>query len=108
MILNLSPQRRDAAPTVSVAGDVLTVDGASYDFSSLAEGDVLAAGVVPCAWITGPVTRAGGHIVVTLILPHGPAPSAAVSNPEPITVTVDGPVTLPSDPEPVEADDVEP
>ncbi|MGN6142416.1 MAG: hypothetical protein ACTHOP_02370 [Mesorhizobium sp.] len=85
---------------VTATGDVLTVNGDVLDFSGLPDGATLPAGAVDCEWIVGPVERIAGEIHLTLLLPHGPAPSAAVAFPEPIMVTVDGPVDVPFDPEP--------
>jgi hypothetical protein len=65
---------------------------------------------VPSEWIVGPVERIEGEIHLTLILPHGPNPSAAVAFPEPIINPADGVVALPFDPpadEPEEVADVD-
>lgn len=94
-------------PAVSKSGDVLTVNGAAYDFSSLPDGATIPAGEVPSQWIVGPVERIAGVLHVTLILPHGMTPSQAVAFPQPITVTVDGPIAVPHDPEPEEPTDVD-
>lgn len=108
MRISFSPQRRDDTISVSKSGDVLTINGEAFDFSTLPDGATIPAGEVPCDWITGPVERIDGEIHLTLILPHGPSPSEAVAFPEPITVTADGPIDLPHDPEPVEdAEDVD-
>lgn len=97
MRISLSPQRRDDTLALSKAGDVLTVNGEQFDFSSLPDGATLPAGKVPCDWITGPVERVGGELQLTLLLPLGPPPwSANVSHPQPLTVAADGPITLPA------------
>ena len=88
---------------VSRTGDVLILNGEAFDFSALPDGATIPAGVVPCRWITGPVDRVDGELRVTLILPHGPNPSAAVAFPESLTVTDDGPIAIPHD----EVDDVD-
>ena len=80
---------------MSKAGDVLTINGESFDFTALPDGATIPEGEVPCAWIVGPVDRIAGDLRLTLILPHGPNPSRAVAFPDPITVTDDGPVALP-------------
>lgn len=104
MLISFSPQRRDDTLVVSKAGDVLTVNGEAFDFTSLPDGATLPAGEVPCEWIAGPVERIGGVIHLTLILPHGPNPSEEVAFPEPITVTADGPIAVPHDEEPANVD----
>ncbi|MDX0766836.1 hypothetical protein GOD36_33115 [Sinorhizobium medicae] len=97
MRINLSPQRRDDAIEVSKAGDILTINGAPFDFSSLPEGATIPPGDVPCEWIAGPIERVGGKLHLTLILPHGPGPSQGVAFPPPIIDPPDGVIALPSD-----------
>lgn len=104
MHISFSPMRRDDALSVTKAGDVLTINGEAFDLSSLPDGATIPHGVVPCELISGPVERIVGEIHLTLLLPHGPKPSAAVAFPEPITVTEDGPITVPHDEEPADVD----
>lgn len=103
MRISFSPQRRDGTLVASKSGDVLTLNDESFDFSSLPDGATIPRGTVPSQWITGPVDRVDGELRVTLILPHGPNPSAAVAFPESLTVTDDGPIAIPHD----EVDDVD-
>jgi len=95
MIIKLTPQRRDDALTVVKQGDILIVNGAEYDFSSIPEGATLPADAIDSDLFSGPVERVGGELKVTLTLPHGPNPSHAVAFPEQINVVADGPVALP-------------
>lgn len=100
MIINLAPQRPiptlEGAPlTVVRAGDVLTINGDGFDFSALQEGDMIARGVIPCDRIDGPVTRTGGHVVLTLRIDCGPS-SAPIPQPDPIIDPPDGPISLPT------------
>lgn len=95
MILTLSPQRRDDTLTVARTGDALTLNGEAFDFSTIPDGGEIAEGIVPCAWIIGPVTRTGGRVTLTLLLPHGADASAAARFPSPIIDPPDGPVALP-------------
>jgi hypothetical protein len=97
MRINLSPQRRDDSLTVSVAGDVLTVNGEAFDFSPLSDGATLPYGSIDSEWFAGPVSREEGQLTVTLLLPHKPNPSSNVIFPAPIVTTGDGPVSLPVD-----------
>lgn len=102
MIITLSPMRRDDTPVLHRTGDVLTVDGVDYDFGPLPEGGRLPREAVDCPWLASDVTREGGTIRLTLILPHGPIPWPAppeadiVLRPAPLVLTGDGPVALPS------------
>jgi hypothetical protein len=100
MKIALSPQRRDDAIVVSKFGDILTIDGAAFDFSALPDGATIPAGEIPCDWIIGPVERVGGRLQLTLILPHGPNPSAAVAFPSQLIDPPDGVIALPFDPPP--------
>lgn len=95
MQISFSPQRRDDAIIASKAGDILTINGESFDFSSIPDGATIPD--VPCEFITGPVERISGEIHLTLILPHGRNPSQAVAFPEPITATEDGPIAIPQE-----------
>lgn len=101
MRISFSPQRRDDTLIIEKSsGDRLRINGELFNFNPLAEGDTIPS--IPCDWIVGPVERVGGEVCLTVILPHGPNPSEAVAFPEPITVTEDGPIDVPSDPEPQE------
>src|SRR5690606_1965484 len=104
MRISFSPQQRDDTLTVSKSGDTLTINGEAFDFSSLPDGATIPAGEVPCPWIRGPVERIDGELHLKLRLPLGPPPWAhAVAFPEPITVTEDGPITLPTEQPDVDA-----
>lgn len=109
MRIRFSPQVRDGRLDLAKAGDVLTINGDQFDFSSLPDGATIPAGEVFCEWIVGPVERIDGEIRLTLILPHRANPSQAVAFPAPITVAADGPIAVPHDhePEPEEPDDVD-
>lgn len=95
MILLLLPQRNDGALAVSVAGDVLTLNADTLDFSQLQNGATLPRTAINNPWIAGDVTRSGGVLYVPLVLPHGPDASQAARFPQPINVLANGPVELP-------------
>lgn len=102
MRIKLTAQRRDDVLTLIKTGDVLTINGAAFDFSSLPDGASIPAGEVPCEWLAGPVERVDGELRLTLILPHGANPTQAVAFPVAITDPPDGVIVLPADPAPVE------
>lgn len=107
MIISFSPQRRDDTLILEKAsGDRLRINGELFNFNPLEDGDTIPAGAIPCDWIVGPVERVEGEVRLTVILPHGPEPSQAVAFPEPITVTDDGPISVPHDERPEEHADV--
>lgn len=97
MHISFSPQRRDDTLTVIKSGDILTINGEAFDFSGLPDGAILPASAVPSQWIFGDVARADGAVHVTLVLPHGPAPSTAVAFPEALISPPDGPIAIPHD-----------
>lgn len=98
MIISFSPQRRDDVLALELASpDRIRIDGELFNFGPLPEGGEIPASEVPCRWITGPVERIDGVIHLTLLLPHGPNPPDHVAFPEPITVTENGPITLPTE-----------
>ncbi len=97
MIIRLSPQRRDDALTVSLAGDVVTVNGEAFDFAPLPEGATLPHGAIDSEWFAGPVSRENGSLTLTLLLPHGSNPSQNVAFPAPVVMVQDGLVVLPFD-----------
>jgi len=108
MRISFSPQRRDDALSIErTAPDRIRINGDLFNFGPMANGDVIPAGAIPCHWIIGPVERIDGEIHLTLILPHGPNPSEAVAFPYPISVTEDGPVTIPHDPKQEEPENVD-
>ena len=94
MIISFSPQRQDDELYLSKAGDILSINGESFDFSSLPDGAMIPAGTVPCKWIVGPVERVSGVIHLTIMLPHGPNAPASVLFPSPITNPSDGEIPL--------------
>lgn len=96
--IKLSPFRCDQpAPSVSVNGFVLMIDGETFDFSPLQDGQALPATAVDSEWFTDEVSRVGETLFVTLRLPYGANPPAAVAFPDPIRVTKAGAVELPFD-----------
>lgn len=97
MHVTLSPVRMDETLAATRTGDVLTLNGSSFDFGPLPEGATLPAEAIDSEWIVGPVSCIDGELHLTLLLPHGPNPSQAVAFPELIHVTEDGPIPLPTD-----------
>ena len=96
MQITLIPQRRDAPLTLSIAGDVLSVDGELFDFSALAEGAEMPASAIASDHFAGPVTRRNGELHLSLILPNGPRPPQEAMFPAVLNIIADGPVTLPA------------
>lgn len=101
MHITLSPQRRDETLILTRTGDTLTLNGQALDLSVIPEGATIPAEAIDSPWICGPITREAGVLHLHLLLPHGPIPhpappeADAVRFPQPITVTGNGPITLP-------------
>jgi hypothetical protein len=98
MDILLTPVCMDASPpTVIKQGDILTIDGDGFDFTSLPDGSSLPPGLVPSRWIdpNRPVERVNGKLRITLILPHNRAPEPFQSFPAAIENAADGPIDLP-------------
>lgn len=92
MTINLSPQRRDDGLAVSVAGEVLTINGDAVDLSGVTEGAFVDPGN---DWIVGDVTRTSGDLILTLIIPHGADAEAGTLFPAQIVDPANGSLTLP-------------
>jgi hypothetical protein len=95
MILTLSPARGDAPNTLEKQGDTLIVNGEAFDFGFLAEGDTLRREAVSGDWLASDVTRTGGELALTVVLPHGAYAPQETRFPAPLNVSTDGPVVLP-------------
>lgn len=98
MKISLSPVSLAYAPDFSLSrtGDVLTINGEPFDLSQLPEGATLPAEAIESEHFSGPVTRVGGVLHLTLRFPIGPDASEAACFPKPVYVTGDGPVGLPA------------
>lgn len=95
MKIALSPMRRDDRLELVKTGDVLSINGEDFDFSTLPEGATLPQAAVTCDWLASDVTREDGALQLTLILPHGTNAPLATLFPEQMILTSDGPVALP-------------
>lgn len=95
MQITLTPVRRDDRLSVERYGDTLVLNGMPYDFSHLPEGAVLPRTAVDCDWLASNVTRIGGTLQLTLILPHGASAPDETRYPAPLFLSEDGPVALP-------------
>ena len=95
MKLTFTPMRRDDTLSVSVAGDVLSLNGTEFDLSGIPEGATLPRAAVTCDWLASDIERIGGALHLALILPHGDHAPHETLFPTSINVTTDGPVALP-------------
>jgi hypothetical protein len=96
MNITLTPQVRSDSLTLSKAGDVITINGDAFDFTFVAEGDVLPQDAVDCLLLSSDVTRTDGAITLTLILPITSGASEAARFPAPILNAPDGAIEVPA------------
>lgn len=96
MKITLTPTRWDDALSLSKSGDTLTINGEAYDMSGIPDGATLPREAVNCDWLASDIKRVGGTIHLTMILPHGASAPQETLYPQPITITADGPITLPA------------
>lgn len=95
MKINISPQRRDDTLRVSRAGAILIVNGESFDFSRMNDGDTLPASAIKCEWFVNQVDNVGGELELTLLLPLPQNYSPAQAFPVPLLDVPDGEVLFP-------------
>lgn len=95
MLIKFSPQRRDDTLAISKRGDVLIINGERFDFRAVPEGATLPASAVDCEFIIGEITRTGGELILTLLLPCGPDATESANYPSDIVSPSDGNVSLP-------------
>lgn len=95
MKINLSPQRRDDALQVFRVGATLIVNGESFDFSQMNDGDTLPASAIKSRWFVNQVENVGGELELTLLLPLPQNYSPAQAFPVPLLDVTDGEVQLP-------------
>lgn len=108
MHITLYPVRMDETLTLSISGDSLTLNGEDLDLSTIPEGATLPRSAVEgCPWLAGDISRIDGELHLALVMPHGARAPEETRFPAPLTVTTDGPVTLPPYDEP-ESEDEDP
>lgn len=96
MKIVLSPVFRNARLTLTKSGDVLIINGETFDFTNLPNGATLPISAISSDWINGDVSRdEAGELTVPLIVPHGYSAPEMTLFPEPLENVADGPVALP-------------
>lgn len=84
--------------SVSKYGNVLTINGGTFDLSAIPIGSTLpdANEATGCEYFTGDIERDdNGDYFISLLLPHGDNASEEARFPAPIIVDEDGTVSLP-------------
>ncbi len=95
MIIKLSPQRRDDTLEVVRIGNVLVLNGESFDFSSMGDGDTLPASAISSEWFVGEVEKTAAELTLTLVLPNPHNYSQEQAFPADLVNVPDGPVAFP-------------
>jgi hypothetical protein len=95
MRIKLSPQRRDDTLEVVRSGSTLFVNGESFDFSRMSDGDTLPLSAIKSDWFASDVDKADGVLTVTLFLPNPWNFSPEQAFPVPLENVPDGPVVFP-------------
>jgi len=95
MLINLSPQRRDDTLEVLRSGNALIVNGESFDFSSMGDGDTLPRAAINSEWFAGNVEKVNGELILTLLFPMPWNYSPEQAFPVPLQNVPDGPVVFP-------------
>lgn len=97
MHISFSPIRHDEPLILSRSGDTIIVNDDVIDLSALPDGATLPASAIGNAFISGDVRRIDGMLHITLLLPHGPDPSAKVAFPADLIDPPDGRLMLPNE-----------
>lgn len=96
MRILLSPQRRDDTLEVVKRGSVLTVNGETFDFSPMGNGDTLPSDAIDSIWFVGNVEKSlEGELEVTLLFPNPWNYSQEQAFPVPLEDVPDGLVIFP-------------
>lgn len=95
MNIKFSAVRMEETLQVFKLGDQLTLNGETFDFSRMVDGDTLPRGSVKSRWFDGEVNKQGGVLSLTLILPNPDNYSQEQAFPVPLTDVPDGFIALP-------------
>lgn len=96
MKIYLAPQRRDDSLDVVKSGNILVLNGESFDFTRMVDGDTLPASAISSPFFAGNVDNIGGELELTLILPLPANYSQAQAFPDPLLNVSDGPIVFPA------------
>lgn len=91
--ISFSPQYSTSRLTIEKQAETLIVNGDELDFSGLPDGGEYPPEAIDNPSVVGGVSRVGGVINITVILPYWML--GVFETPAPITVEIDGPIALP-------------
>ncbi|KMN09237.1 hypothetical protein TU86_22035, partial [Pseudomonas weihenstephanensis] len=67
MIIKLSPKFGAEPLTLIKRNDTLSINGETFDFTTIPEGAVLPESAINCEYIIGDITRSNGHLIICLM-----------------------------------------
>lgn len=95
MKIILSPQRRDDTLSMVKSGDLLIVNGESFDFSQMGDGDTLPSSAISSQWLVEKVDRIDGQLELTVLFPNPWNYSPEQAFPAALLNVPDGRVAMP-------------
>lgn len=87
--IKLSPVLGGPALSLEKQGATLKINGETFDFNALGQGDLLPHVSVLCAMLQSDVERQGDDISLTLLCPHGEDASPEELFPAPLSIAAD-------------------
>lgn len=99
MRIKFSPCRAETTLEASVSGDSLILNGTTFDFSRLQEGDLLPLVAINSPWFASDIERIDNEICLTVVIPHGadaPQETLFPENFDTYLTVVSGPVPIPA------------
>lgn len=95
MNIKLSPFRSDDELIIIKQGATLILNGESFDFTNIGDGDTLPLEAIASSWFAEAVTKTGDNLEMTLRLPLPANFSSEQAFPVPLLNVPDGVVQLP-------------
>ncbi|MCF5708994.1 MULTISPECIES: hypothetical protein [Pseudomonas syringae group] len=95
MKILLVPQRREDSLTIFKDGQRVILNGETFDFSRMNDGDTLPYGAVSSHWFISDVQNVGGELEFSLLVPIPANYSQEQAFPKPLLDVANGPVPLP-------------
>lgn len=95
MIINLSPSVSEDKLEIVKKGYVLEMNGESFDFSPMNDGDTLPFGAISSKWFLGNVEKENGELTIMILYPIPENYSQDQAFPKPLVDVPDGVVEFP-------------
>lgn len=93
--ITLSPQFSGSKLTLIKSGATLTINGETYDFSSLNDGDEVPSDAIDNPFIIGDINRIDDVVNMTIIMPYSdPNADENIAYPKPLLWEGDDSITF--------------